>query len=329
MNVSVLIPTYNRREHVARAIESVLAQTVPVFELIVIDDGSSDGTAELIRSHFGPRVILLRQDNTGVSAARNRGIREAKGEWIAFLDSDDVWLPTKNERQIEALTSLGVQYGACFTDCRYSGHRSSSRSIFAEADFLTHGNIGRLETPVRYILGMNCLIWPQSLIVRRTLVNQLGGFDESLCVGEDTDLIFRLALITQLCFVSEPLVEINRASGVPRLSEQYPDESETGYGFTAYQYRKWLAHPMLADPAVRTMIETRQRELYYSWAAASMCKMRLADAYHRILSIRDTGAGRLSILFTLLRRAGRKILRTIADSKQVSVASQSSLESKL
>ena len=97
--VSVIIPTYNRSLSVREAIESVLAQTYRDFELIVVDDGSADNTPSVLGS-FGERIRGIRQANAGVSAARNAGIRAAKGEWVAFLDSDDLWVPQKLERQM-------------------------------------------------------------------------------------------------------------------------------------------------------------------------------------------------------------------------------------
>jgi glycosyltransferase involved in cell wall biosynthesis len=91
MRISALIPTFNRREYVQRAIESVLSQTVPVDELVVVDDGSTDGTAEVIQRRFRGHTRVVRQENQGVSGARRRAIREARSEWVAFLDSDDEW----------------------------------------------------------------------------------------------------------------------------------------------------------------------------------------------------------------------------------------------
>ena len=100
--VSVVIPTYNRINYLPRALDSVAAQTRPVTEIIVVDDGSTDGTAECIRSRY-PEVNVIRQANHGVSHARNTGIRNVTGDWIAFLDSDDAWMPEKMSRQFSAL----------------------------------------------------------------------------------------------------------------------------------------------------------------------------------------------------------------------------------
>src|SRR5687768_4540645 len=101
IEVSAIIPTYNRRDLVIRAIESVLAQTRSVDEIVVIDDGSTDGTAEVLRARYGDRVRYVFQSNAGVSAARNHGMSIAQGRYFALLDSDDEWLPEKTARQIE------------------------------------------------------------------------------------------------------------------------------------------------------------------------------------------------------------------------------------
>lgn len=145
MKVTALIPTYNRRRQVLSAIDSVLAQTAPVDEIIVVDDGSTDGTAEAVCSRHGSDVRVFRQGNAGVSAARNRGLREARGKWVAFLDSDDVWLPTKIERQFEALAAFGDEFGLCFTDCAYDSNPESKPSFFLETGFLHAPGFGTLD----------------------------------------------------------------------------------------------------------------------------------------------------------------------------------------
>jgi glycosyltransferase involved in cell wall biosynthesis len=106
LNVSALIPTYNRRSHLTHAIDSILGQTVPVDEVIVVDDGSTDGTASAIQNRYGMRERVVRQANVGVARARQRAVEESRGEWIAFLDRDDLWRPTKLERQFRALATL-------------------------------------------------------------------------------------------------------------------------------------------------------------------------------------------------------------------------------
>src|ERR1700685_4717246 len=125
--VSVVIPTYNRAAKVPGAIESVLAQTVGDLEVIVVDDGSSDATGKSLAEMFGDRIRYYAQRNQGVSVARNKGIAEARGEWIAFLDSDDRWEKEKLEGKFKALDQFGPQCGACYTDTRLLDNRKTGR----------------------------------------------------------------------------------------------------------------------------------------------------------------------------------------------------------
>lgn len=127
--VSVVIPTFNRGEHLIGALESVFAQTHQDYEVIVVDDGSTDDTRRRLQPYV-ERIRYFYQDNQGASAARNKGIEFARGEWIATLGSDDVWSPTKLERQFEAITALGGDLGACFTDCQFAGNSSLRRTAF-------------------------------------------------------------------------------------------------------------------------------------------------------------------------------------------------------
>src|ERR1700735_1430197 len=127
--VSVVIPTYNRADKVRRGVESVLAQTFLDLEVIVVDDGSSDETGQTLKHAFGDRIRYYFQTNQGASVARNKGIEEARGEWIAFLDSDDLWEKEKLELQFMALERFGSQCSACYTDVRFFNH-TETRTMF-------------------------------------------------------------------------------------------------------------------------------------------------------------------------------------------------------
>ncbi|HEX5323824.1 MAG TPA: glycosyltransferase family A protein [Capsulimonadaceae bacterium] len=171
--ISVVIPAYNAAPYVSRAIESALAQTCPPLEVIVVDDGSSDNTAEVVAA-YEPRVRLLRQQNGGPASARNHGVRESKGDWIALLDADDSWLPKKLERQVLLTDDPRVGLVHCFREGRMS----------SVPDFVT---FDRLWT-------YNC-INNSSVVVRRAAFNEVGGFDEdrSLISLEDYNLWLRIA----------------------------------------------------------------------------------------------------------------------------------------
>src|SRR6266566_631820 len=130
MKVSALIPTYNRREHVQRAIESVLSQTIPPDEIIVVDDGSTDGTREALAHRFGSTVRVVCQENGGVSSSRRRAVREARNDWIAFLDSDDEWTSNRNRRLTEAAKSLPTDVAWLFGDVQLIRDTGEGETLF-------------------------------------------------------------------------------------------------------------------------------------------------------------------------------------------------------
>ena len=141
--ISVVIPTYNRADKVLKSIESVLTQTVADLEVIVVDDGSSDDTERILAHTFRDRIRYYAQANQGASVARNKGIEEARGEWIAFLDSDDLWERDKIEWQLKALEQFGPECAACYTDTRLFNH-TETRTLFqmAEESYRHEGTMG-------------------------------------------------------------------------------------------------------------------------------------------------------------------------------------------
>ena len=210
MRVSVVIPTYNRADFVCEAIASVLRQDYPDMELIVVDDGSCDGTAAVV-SGFGPAVRYLWQENRGVSAARNRGVAASTGGLIAFLDSDDLWLPSKVSAQV-AYFEAHADTQACHTDEIWirCGVRVNERHVHRK-----HGGWQFLASLRR------CLISPSAVMMRRTLWDRLGGFDETLPACEDYDLWLRLTAVVPVGFLPERLV-VKRGGRADQLSRCTP-----------------------------------------------------------------------------------------------------------
>jgi len=188
---SLVIPAYNVERYVADAIESGLAQTYRPLELVVIDDGSTDGTADVIRTYLDrPEVVYVRQDNRGLAGARNRGIDEARGELIGLLDADDVWMPEKVETCVDYL-SAHPDVGWVTTDC-YLMHddvRSNDRyyGSFVPDEF----PVGRSEQ-IACIAVRNFM--SVAVIIRRDLFDRFGRFDEGLRSSEDYDLWIRFLL---------------------------------------------------------------------------------------------------------------------------------------
>jgi glycosyltransferase involved in cell wall biosynthesis len=203
--VSVVIPVFNRRVTVRRAIESVLAQTCQDFEIIVVDDGSTDATAASVAALADHRITLIRHErNRGGSAARNTGIRASSGPYVAFLDSDDAWLPAKLERQLEMFERSSDRVGLVYT---------GAERIYADGSISQH--IPRRHANlVRPLLSLNVIGGTSVGMVRRDVLETLGGFDESLPSSQDLDLWFRVFELFGIAFVPEVLVRI--ASGNDR-----------------------------------------------------------------------------------------------------------------
>ena len=198
--VSVVIPAYNAAWCVRKAIDSVLAQDFRDFEVIVVDDGSTDDTASVL-SAYGDAIRVVRQTNGGLSNARNTGIRESGGEFVAFLDADDWWLPGKLGRQIELMHSR-PELGFSSTAARVEDPDGKLVNVWAcaqwEASFLVH------------LFGSNADVAGSgsAVIARRTLFQHAGDFDESLRSLEDIDMWMRLAAVADYVCLEEPMAVI-------------------------------------------------------------------------------------------------------------------------
>ena len=206
--VSVIIPTYNRAWSLPETLESVLNQTFQDFELIVVDDGSTDGTAALLRQF--PQIRSCRQDNQGVSVARNCGLRMARGELICFLDSDDRWLENKLQAQIDWMQSH-PESPACYTDEIWirKGVRVNSKNKHRKYS----GDIFKQCLPL-------CIISPSSIMIRAGVLAALGGFDPDLAACEDYDLWLRLASRHPVEFIPEKLI-VKTGGHEDQLSQKY------------------------------------------------------------------------------------------------------------
>ena len=239
--VSVIIPTFNRSNVLNEAIKSVLNQSFQDFELIVVDDGSTDGTSELLES-YGDSIHYCFQENKGPSAARNLGIKNATGLYITFLDSDDLWLPDKLFTQMDLIFS-NPEIKICYSDeiwirkgvrvNQRKRHRKYSGWIF------------------KHCLAL-CIISPSSVLLHREIFNHVGMFDENLIVCEDYDLWLRVSLKYPITFINDPFI-IKRGGHSDQLSHKYWGMDR----FRIMAIEKILANPKLAEEhrivAVKTL----------------------------------------------------------------------------
>lgn len=204
--VSVIIPCYNAERYIGATIDSVLAQDQAGMEIIVVDDGSSDGSVELVRSKY-PSVRLEQQANAGVAAARNKGLALAQGEWVAFVDADDIWLPGK----------LAAQFALMATDpaCRMSYTAWQvwpSAAVLPTEETMTRldaiaGEAARWRGASGWIypeLLLDCVVWTSTVLAQRSLFEETGGFDPTLRIGEDYDLWLRASRLTPILRVPRP-----------------------------------------------------------------------------------------------------------------------------
>jgi glycosyltransferase involved in cell wall biosynthesis len=257
--VSVIIPTYNYGRFIAEAIRSALDQTLPPAEIVVVDDGSEDDTEAVVRE-FGDQVRYVKQANKGVSEARNRGVAETSGEFIAFLDADDTWEPTKLEKQAAKFRE-GATIGLV-----HCGMREFDSETGATVGYRVEGAEGEVaddlllwERPVVNVSG-------SAVMLSRRASEEAGGFDRRLKCGEDWDLCYRIARKFKVGFVPEPLVNY-RVHGA--AAHHNVDNMERGMGMF---YEKAFATD---DPEVLRL------------------KRRAYGNYHRVLAGSYLHSGRL------------------------------------
>lgn len=203
--ITVIVPTYNLASFLPHCLESILQQTQVADQIIVVDDGSTDATPEVARQ-FIPRVTYIRQPNSGVASARNTGIRAANHEWIAFLDHDDIALPTRFEREMNLARRTGCDLIFSdqmilntFTGCKTSWFARNGFNTLLAANPV-------LEQPYATLLRYGCFVSQSTVLVRRDSLLAVGGYDELMPPADDYDLFLRLASKFSFAAVLEPLV---------------------------------------------------------------------------------------------------------------------------
>jgi glycosyltransferase involved in cell wall biosynthesis len=281
--ISVVIPTYNRGQQTIVAIESVLSQTYPNFEIIVVDDGSTNGSGGVIQRFISQtngdhQILFLSQPNQGASIARNTGIAKARGEYIAFLDSDDLWVPEKLKWQVQAFEQLKNMCGVCFTDARLvnnSGMDISSFQIYGKHYEQTVGiDRGVTISLVNSFSGF----WVSSLLVRADIIRQIGGFSPDISFVEDRDLHFRLSLRTSIAYVNKQLIRTDRNPSPPGSTCRPWDKREVQFQQQQYMFEKWLKLGPVLPPDVRRIVRRNLGALHSHWANWHLENLRYREA---------------------------------------------------
>ena len=251
--ITVIITSYNRGEIIGRAVDSVLGQTRSADEIILVDDGSSDNTDQLIKEKY-PDIKYIWQDNRGIGHARNTGISQARGIWIAFLDSDDEWLPSKLKDQLQALQHQ-PDYKICYTNEIWirNGKRVNPMKKHEKSGGLIFKNCLPL-----------CIISPSSVILHRSVFEEHGLFDESLPVCEDYDLWLRFCAFLPILYLEKPQI-IKYGGHSDQLSHKYWGMDR----FRIIALEKIIKNPKLSpeDKDAATHILIEKIEIYIQGAA--------------------------------------------------------------
>lgn len=285
--VSVVIPTYNRADIISKAIESALAQTYDNVELVVVDDGSTDETRGVVEA-YGPRVRYIRQENAGVSAARNRAMRHSRGEFVAFLDSDDAWKPWRIEAQVAALRRH-PEAGLAWTDMTaIDGRERVVDERHLRVMYAAHGKVD-IEKVMRQVdvlaalsasappalassavrigdlfneILLGNLLHTSTVLVRRAWVERVGGFDPSFVrAGEDYEFYVRLCSVGPVIFIDAPST-FYRVGASDQLTRPSMMLEVARNNLRAIQ--KWVPHAGAHLALPRKMVRRRFADSY-SW----------------------------------------------------------------
>jgi glycosyltransferase involved in cell wall biosynthesis len=269
--VSVVIPTFNRARQVQAAIKSVLAQSYTNYEVIVMDDGSTDETREAVEQIIGQehsnrgRVGYLFQVHQGQSAARNKGIDAALGQWVAFLDSDDVWLPEKLEWQVRAVERFKDECGACICDARLVDDQGLDTTAFRASGKNYHETVGVASKAAEDLVKCRDPFWVSNLIVRKEVARRIGCFDPHIEYAEDHDFLFRLSLVTSYCYVNKPLAVLDRSKSLPGSTCRAWDRVDVRLRGSQLMFEKWLRLDAAMAPEVRRAVFQNLRHVYSAW----------------------------------------------------------------
>ncbi len=242
--VSVIIPAYNVAQYIGTAIDSALRQTYPIAEIIIIDDGSTDNTYELVRGSYPQsNIFLFRHSNRGPSIARNIAAAHATGSILAFLDADDLWLPEKLEKQLPLFTdpAVGVVYG----NADFLGSSIEGQKTFFSVNPPAHGRVTRQLLKRNFVPMLTAMI-------RTELFHELGGFDVNFRAAEDYDLWLRASFISSFTYVNDTIARyrIHPAAATQQSAQMWESELMA-------LWKIWKHPPQILDTVSRTLLANR------------------------------------------------------------------------
>jgi glycosyltransferase involved in cell wall biosynthesis len=296
--VSVIIPAYNCQSFIAETVESILAQTYPDYEIIVVDDGSTDNTRDVLQ-RYEDRVRYVYQENSGVGAARNRGLSLARGEYIAFLDHDDLWLPEKLETQMKILETrpeVGLVYSNCY-------HIDEAGTILGR--YFDH--IKPARGMVFHQLFMTNFIPLLTVLVRKAVLDQVGTFRIGWSISEDYDLLLRVARKFILDYVETPLAKYRLHSGnVSRDVDRFLRENLL------------LAEELIQEcPELAKMKARKLYRLYYDAAYQYLAQKETEKArQHFLNAVRSSPYALKALTFYLLTFLGLDAIEKLRSLKK-------------
>lgn len=264
MTVTAIIPTFNRKSCIRRAIDSVLQQSVPVDEVIVVDDGSTDGTAEAIGEWYGTSVRVVRQSNTGVSGARHRGVAEAHGEWIAFLDSDDEWTSDRNKQFLQAVGQVPSDVAWIFGDVDLvTDEANLTTTLFRQRGLAVDGlKIFSDSLSVQFPFQFGLL---QASFIRRKVLMDLECFVEGLRSSEDLLAGFQVACRYRFAAIPQVVTRHYRTS----------DLDSTSLAIAGTHDEDYFRARMLAFEIVIQSGRRKPWNRHYAAVTREFCKLRL------------------------------------------------------
>ncbi|MCU0590047.1 MAG: glycosyltransferase family 2 protein [Desulfobacterales bacterium] len=282
--ISAIIPTYNRAVTLKRAIDSIIAQTQPVSELIIIDDGSEDRTKDIVEA-YGGRIKYFYQKNQGVSFARNRGVAEAQYDWIAFLDSDDYWHVDYIRRIVNAIEATHAKADLYFCDSQRS-KRLKNRLHWDIANFAVKDSYElKADGSDWALMPIQPMIMPSSVIRKKTFL-EVGGLPAHLITREDTFLFYKIALLYPVCAV-QGCGAIVTSDASNRLTENYSSLNSLVYWKNSvYLYESILHSTGNLKKDQRKLLIGAISDAYYSIGRLFLLKREYAaSAKHFFLSL--------------------------------------------